>query len=85
MDAEKKELVGAFHNKGRRWGKKQKLVNTYDFPSLAEGRAYPYGLYNEVANEGFVNVGVRSRHGGVCRGEHRWLVADAGVPSLPEC
>jgi transposase len=58
VDTKKKELVGAFHNKGRRWGKNQRLVNTYDFPSLAEGRAYPYGLYDEVQNEGFVNVGV---------------------------
>lgn len=58
VDTKKKELVGAFHNKGRRWGKKQPLVNTYDFPSLAEGRAYPYGVYDEVQNEGFVNVGV---------------------------
>jgi transposase len=58
VDTKKKELVGAFHNKGRRWGKQQRLVNTYDFPSLAEGRAYPYGIYDEVQNEGFVNVGV---------------------------
>jgi len=58
VDTKKKELVGAFHNKGRRWGKQQRLVNTYDFPSLAEGRAYPYGVYDEAQNEGFVNVGV---------------------------
>ena len=58
VDTKKKELVGAFHNKGRRWGKNQRLVNTYDFPSLAEGRAYPYGVYDEAQNEGFVNVGV---------------------------
>lgn len=58
VDTKKKELVGAFHNKGRRWGKKQRLVNTYDFPSLSEGRAYPYGIYDEAQNEGFVNVGV---------------------------
>lgn len=58
VDTKKKELVGAFHNKGRRWGKDQHLVNTYDFPSLAEGRAYPYGIYDEAQNEGFVNVGV---------------------------
>lgn len=58
VDTKKKELVGAFHNKGRRWGKTQRLVNTYDFPSLAEGRAYPYGVYDEAQNEGFVNVGV---------------------------
>jgi Rhodopirellula transposase DDE domain len=58
MDTKKKELVGEFHNKGRRWGKQQHLVNTYDFPSLAEGPAYPYGLYDEGHNEGFVNVGM---------------------------
>jgi len=58
VDTKKKELVGSFHNKGRRWGKNQRLVNTYDFPSLAEGRAYPYGVYDEAQNEGFVNVGV---------------------------
>jgi len=58
VDTKKKELVGAFHNKGRRWGKNQRLVNTYDFPSLAEGRAHPYGVYDEVQNEGFVNVGI---------------------------
>ncbi len=58
VDTKKKELVGAFHNKGRRWRRKEQLVNTYDFPSLAEGRAYPYGLYDEVQNEGFVNVGM---------------------------
>jgi transposase len=58
VDTKKKELVGAFHNKGRRWGKTQALVNTYDFPSLAEGRAYPYGVYDEAQNEGFVNVGM---------------------------
>jgi len=58
VDTKKKELVGAFHNKGRRWGKTQRLVNTYDFPSLAEGRAYPYGVYDEAQNEGFVNVGI---------------------------
>jgi hypothetical protein len=35
----KKELVKKFHNKKRRWGKEQRLVNTYDLPSLAEERA----------------------------------------------
>ena len=58
VDTKKKELVGAFHNKGRRWGKEQHVVNAYDFPSMAEGRAYPYGLYDEAQNEGFVNVGI---------------------------
>jgi hypothetical protein len=57
VDTKKKELVGPFHNKGRRWRKTEQLVNTYDFPSLAEGPAYPYGIYDEMNNQGFVNVG----------------------------
>ena len=39
-------------------GEKSSMWSALDFPSLAEGRAYPYGLYDETQNEGFVNVGI---------------------------
>lgn len=29
-----------------------------DFPSMAEGRATPYGIYDIGRNDGWVNVGV---------------------------
>jgi DDE family transposase len=58
VDTKKKELVGPFHNKGRRWGGEPPLVNVYDYPSLAEGPAYPYGVFDESQNQGFVNVGM---------------------------
>jgi hypothetical protein len=65
VDTKKKELVGQFKNKGRAWGKKGefKEVNVYDFPSLAKGRAVPYGAYDIQKNKGFVNVGVSSDTG----------------------
>jgi hypothetical protein len=33
-------------------------VNVYDFPSMADGRATPYGIYDIGENSGWVNVGI---------------------------
>lgn len=60
IDAKKKELVGRFKNAGRKWHPKGEPedVNVYDFPSMAEGRATPYGIYDIGKNDGWVNVGI---------------------------
>src|SRR3989339_854194 len=62
VDTKKKELVGNFKNNGKKWMKKGKaeIVNVYDFESLAEGKAIPYGIYEVLKNNGFVNVGISS-------------------------
>jgi hypothetical protein len=59
VDAKKKELIGNFKNNGREWTPKggATSVNVYDFPSLADGKAVPYGVYDIVHNAGYVNVG----------------------------
>jgi len=60
VDTKKKELVGNFKNYWRKWQKKGKaeIVNVYDFESLAKGKAIPYGIYEVLKNNGFVNVGI---------------------------
>ena len=60
VDAKKRELVGEFKNAGREWRQKGKpvAVNVYDFPSLSNGVAIPYGTYDVQRNQGFVNVGI---------------------------
>jgi hypothetical protein len=58
VDTKKKEKVGLFDKKGKRWRRQTPAVNTYDFPSLAEGQAIPYGVYDMAHNEGMVNVGM---------------------------
>jgi hypothetical protein len=60
VDTKKKELVGAFKNGGRTWRPQGKphAVNVHDFPSLAEGKAIPYGTYDINSNRAVVNVGV---------------------------
>jgi len=60
VDTKKKEQVGNFKNNGTTWRKKKnpKKVHDHDFPSLGIGVAIPYGTYDVVENEGFVNVGI---------------------------
>ena len=60
VDTKKKELVGPFKNGGRTWRPKGKphRVNVHDFPSLAEGKAIPYGAYEIGEDRAVVNVGV---------------------------
>ena len=58
VDGKKRELIGNFKNAGRAWRKEQRQVNIYDFPSLAQGIAIPYGIYDIGQNQGFVSVGI---------------------------
>ena len=60
VDCKKKELIGNFKNNGREWSPKGQntIVNVYDFKSLSDGKAVPYGVYDVLRNSGFVNVGV---------------------------
>lgn len=60
VDCKKKELVGDFKNNGREWQAKgeETHVNVYDYLSQADGKAIPYGIYDVVHNQGFVNVGI---------------------------
>jgi Rhodopirellula transposase DDE domain len=60
IDTKKKERVGEFKNPGRTWRPQghPRVVNVYDFPSLSDGTAIPYGAYDVQRNRGFVNVGM---------------------------
>jgi transposase len=62
IDCKKKEQIGNFKNNGKVWTKKgrehETNVNVDDFRSLAEGLAAPYGIYDILHKQGFVNVGI---------------------------
>ena len=59
VDAKKKELIGRFSDNGREYHPKgsPEEVETYDFPSLADGKGIPYGVYDMTTNQGWVSVG----------------------------
>ncbi len=56
-DAKKKELIGNFKKPGVSWEDKPYWVKDHDFPSDADGKMIPYGIYDTQANLGFVAVG----------------------------
>jgi Rhodopirellula transposase DDE domain len=58
VDTKKKELIGNFRNKGKTWCKKADEVDEHDFPSAAECRSVPFGIYDMLRNKGHVYVGV---------------------------
>jgi len=60
VDTKKKELVGDFKNGGKEWQRKgePEEVRVYDFIDPALGKVAPYGVYDVVANQGWVSVGI---------------------------
>ncbi|MBT9142608.1 MAG: hypothetical protein DDT29_01002 [Dehalococcoidia bacterium] len=59
VDTKKKELVGDFKNGGREWQPKgsPEPVRVHDFIDKTLGKVNPYGVYDQTANVGWVNVG----------------------------
>jgi hypothetical protein len=60
VNTKKKELVGDFKNGGKEWrpSGNPEPVRVYDFVDKALGKANPYGVYDPLANVGWVSVGV---------------------------
>jgi len=60
VDTKKKELVGPFDNRGRRWQPRgtPEAVFVHDFPGTGVGKAIPYGTYDVARDEAVVNVGI---------------------------
>jgi len=58
IDTKKKELIGNFKNPGRVWRDQVCDVADHDFPSYASAKIIPYGIYDTIANEGAVYLGL---------------------------
>ena len=81
VDTKKKELVGNFKNGGREWQPKgtPPAVLVHDFPTDAEGKAMPYGVYDLARNEAWVSVGWDHDDTAVRSGVDSILVASDGL------
>lgn len=58
IDCKKKELIGNFKNPGKTWRTEALDVYDHDFPSWADGRVVPFGIYDIAKNRGFMVVGI---------------------------
>jgi hypothetical protein len=60
IDAKKKELIGAFHDKGKEWQQsgQPEEANTHDLMDKELGKVTPSGVSDILASEGWVSVGI---------------------------
>ena len=60
VDCKKKENIGNFKNNGSEYAHKKDPIKVldHDFPLPENGKAVPYGVYDIINNEGYVNVGI---------------------------
>lgn len=73
IDTKKKELLGEFWRPGRAWTNGHPVAYDHDFPSAAEGKVIPYGVYDLAANEGFVRLATGADTGELaCDALWRW-------------
>ena len=57
IDTKKKELLGTFYRDGKVYCQQPLLAYDHDFPSYAEGKVIPYGIYDLKRNFGYLSVG----------------------------
>ena len=50
-------MIGNFYRPGMLYTQGRICVHDHDFPSLAEGKAVPHGLYDVYRNIGYVTIG----------------------------
>ena len=83
VDTKKRELIGWFKNAGAIWCRDPHRVNVYDFRSLAEGIAIPYGIYDPQRNAGFVSVGISADTAAFAVDAIHWWWQAAGQVDYP--
>jgi hypothetical protein len=86
VDAKKKEQVGNYGRAGREWGPAGSpvVVASHDFPGRDQQHAIPYGIWDEAANAGFVNVGTDGNTAALAVESVRRWWALAGRDAYPD-
>lgn len=57
LDTKKKELLGNFCRSGSCYAIEPRKVKDHDFPSFADGKVVPHGVYDIGQNKGYLTLG----------------------------
>ena len=57
IDTKKKEHIGNFYRDGKIYTKETIKVYDHDYPSYAEGKVVPHGIYDVSENIGYITIG----------------------------
>jgi Rhodopirellula transposase. len=58
IDTKAKEFIGRLYRKGRLYGTNALQAFDHDFPSWADGKVIPHGIYDIRRNVGHINIGL---------------------------
>lgn len=58
VDTKKRELLGDFYRDGQAFTTQTIRVFDHDYPSFADGRVIPHGLFDVKRNRGYINLGI---------------------------
>jgi hypothetical protein len=83
VDTKKKELLGNFKNPGTAWSQEPTRVKDHDFPSEADGKAVPYGIYDQAANMASIFVGTSGDTGAFAADALEWWWREEGQRRYP--
>jgi hypothetical protein len=86
VDSKKREKVGNYGQEGAEWGPggEPVRVRSHDFPDRDGQHAIPYGIYDEQANTGLVNVGTDGNTAALAVESVRRWWAMAGKAAYPD-
>ena len=75
IDTKKKELIGNFSRDGKTYTQVQVETSDHDFPSAAEAKLIPHGIFDVVRNEGHLNLNISHDTSEFCCDSiaHWWL------------
>ncbi len=84
IDTKKKELIGNFARDGHTHTQAPVDASDHDFPSAAEGKLIPHGLYDLARNEGYIHLNTSCDTSEFCCDsiEHWWR--QHGIKNYPK-
>ena len=84
IDTKKKELIGNFSRGGQTHTQAPVDTNDHDFPSAAQGKLIPHGLYDLARNEGYIHLNTSCDTSEFCCDsiEHWWT--HHGIKNYPK-
>jgi len=66
IDTKKKELLGNFHRPGRAYTRQTVETFDHDFPSAAEGKLIPHGIFDVANNHACIHLNTSHDTGELC-------------------
>jgi Rhodopirellula transposase DDE domain len=83
VDTKKKEFVGNLYREGRLYTQETIQTLDHDFPTSAEGVAFPHGIYDLKRNVGHINLGTSHDTSRFACDSIRWWWEKQGRDAYP--